>query len=64
MPPLRRSYYEDMYVDFRLAEQTAQAIRGSRVWATSEYQHSGIRDDGARIFERLLGLARGSIPLN
>jgi hypothetical protein len=33
------------------------------VWSTSEYMHSGIRDDGAKIFERLLGMARGSIPI-
>jgi len=30
---------------------------------TSELMHSGIRDDGARVFEHLMGLVRGSTPL-
>lgn len=38
-------------------------IRGLRVWATNEYKHSGIRDDGARIFDRLLSMARDVVPL-
>jgi hypothetical protein len=28
-----------------------------KVWITNEYQHSGLRDDGARIFTKLLGMA-------
>jgi hypothetical protein len=60
VPVAAASYVEDMYVDFDLAAETAAAIRGCRVWSTSEYRHSGIRDDGARIFERLLGMARGA----
>ena len=38
-------------------------INGLRIWATNEYKHSGIRDDGARILDRLLGMARDMIPL-
>jgi hypothetical protein len=30
---------------------------------TNKYAHSGINDDGARIFEQLLAMTRGSIPL-
>jgi hypothetical protein len=30
-----------------------------RVWLTSEYDHDGLRADGARILTRLLELARG-----
>lgn len=44
-------------------QETAKHIRGIRQWVTNEYAHSGIRDDGARIFEQLLAMARGSIPL-
>lgn len=54
---------QDMYVDFELAQETASKILGVRQWVTNEYMHSGIRDDGARILERLLGIVRGSIPL-
>lgn len=61
VPVAAASYVEDMYVDYDLAAETASKfVRGCRVWATSEYRHSGIRDDGQRIFERLLGMARGA----
>jgi hypothetical protein len=36
-------------------------IRGLRPWITNEYQHNGLRVDGARILGRLLDLARGRI---
>ena len=49
-------------MDFELAQETASQIQGIRQWVTNEYMHSGIRDDGARILERLLGMVRGSIP--
>lgn len=28
---------------------------------TNEYRHSGIRDDGTRIFDRLLGMVRETV---
>lgn len=56
-------YLEDMYVDYDLAQETAGHVRGLRQWVTSEYKHSGIRDDGARILDRLLGMARDMILL-
>jgi hypothetical protein len=63
VPVAAASYVEDMYVDYDLAAETARGVRGCRVWATSEYRHSGIRDDGARILERLLAMARGAALL-
>lgn len=42
-------------------QETASSIRGIKLWTTNEYRHSGIRDDGSRIFERLLGMARNVI---
>ena len=51
------------YVDFDLATKTAAEIQGIRQFVTNEYMHSGIRDDGGRIFDTLLAMARGSIPL-
>jgi hypothetical protein len=38
-------------------------VRGLRQWVTNEYKHSGIRDDGARILDRLLSMARDMILL-
>jgi hypothetical protein len=32
-----------------------------KVWVTNDYQHSGLRDDGAMIFEKLYNMATGSI---
>jgi hypothetical protein len=38
-------------------------IQGIRQWMTNEYMHSGIRDDGAVILEKLLGYTRGVTAL-
>lgn len=58
VPVACASYFEDMFVDFDLAKETAEAIQGSRVWVTSEYMHSGVREDGARILKKLMQMAR------
>jgi hypothetical protein len=29
-------------------------------WVTDAYRHNGLRVDGARILDRLIGLARGT----
>ena len=54
---------QDMYVDYNLAQASAQHVPSMRQWHTSEYKHSGIRDDGARILDRLLNMARDTILL-
>lgn len=54
------TYYEDMYVSFELAQQTAARIHSIQQWITNEYMHSGVRDDGSRILEQLLGMVRGT----
>jgi hypothetical protein len=54
---------QDMYVDFHLAQETASHINGIRQWMTNEFQHSGIRDDGAVVFERLLSMSRNMTVL-
>ena len=51
-------YYEDMYVDVELSKPTFDSIRGMRQWVTNEYKHSGLRDDGAKIFDRLISMVR------
>jgi hypothetical protein len=52
-------YTEDMYVERAYSEETAKAIRGLRPWITSEYEHDGLRADGARVFGKLIDLVRG-----
>lgn len=62
VPTACATYVEDAFVDFDLAAATAAEIRGARVWATSEYMHSGVREDGARILEKLTRMARDEEP--
>jgi hypothetical protein len=52
-----------MYVDFDRAQETAGHVRGIRQYITNEYKHSGIRDDGARIVDKLCNLTRDGILL-
>lgn len=57
-------YYDDMYVDFDAAMKVTQRgnpLENCKVWISNEYQHSGLRDDGAMIFNKLLGMAKGEV---
>lgn len=56
-------YYEDMYVDFDASMKVAARggpLEKCKVWVTNDFQHSGLRDDGASIFCKLLGMAKGT----
>jgi hypothetical protein len=59
VPVAAAIYAEDMYVDRIFSEETAQRIGAMRPWVTNEYEHNGLRADGARIIGRLLDLVRG-----
>ncbi|PSC70862.1 Proline iminopeptidase [Micractinium conductrix] len=63
VPVAAATYYEDMFVDFDLAQGTAAHIQGIRQWITNEYLHCGIREAGITILERLLNIARGGVLL-
>ncbi|HET8977883.1 MAG TPA: alpha/beta fold hydrolase [Solirubrobacteraceae bacterium] len=52
-------YTEDMYVERAFSEETAAHIPRLRAWVTSEYDHNGLRADGARVLGHLLDLVRG-----
>jgi hypothetical protein len=52
-------YAEDAYVERAFSEETARLIPTMRPWLTNGYEHNGLRADGARILDRLVGLARG-----
>ena len=64
VPTAAAVYYEDLYVSQAISEETAAEINGIRVWMTNEFQHSGLRDDGAKVVERLLDMLSGNLPLN
>ena len=57
-------YYDDMYVDFNASMKVTERgnpLEKCAVWVTNDYQHSGLRDDGAAIFGKLLGMAKGEV---
>jgi pimeloyl-ACP methyl ester carboxylesterase len=59
VPSAAAIYAEDMYVERAFSEQTAAAVRGLRPWLTNEYEHDGLRIEGARVLGRLLDLTHG-----
>ncbi|MGI8715640.1 MAG: alpha/beta fold hydrolase [Solirubrobacteraceae bacterium] len=52
-------YTEDMYVERAFSEETAARIPGLHAWVTSEYDHNGLRADGARVLSHLFDLTSG-----
>ncbi|KAL3622165.1 hypothetical protein CASFOL_033576 [Castilleja foliolosa] len=63
VPVAAAVYYEDVYVNFKLVKETASKIAGVRLWITNEFMHSGLRDAGAQVLDRLLGMLNGKKPL-
>lgn len=61
VPVAATIYTEDLYVERRFAEQTAERFPNFKAWITSEYDHNGLRVDGERILGRLIDLARGRV---
>jgi pimeloyl-ACP methyl ester carboxylesterase len=59
VPVAAAIYAEDMYVERAFSEETAAHVGQMRTWLTNEYEHNGLRADGARILGRLLDLVRG-----
>jgi pimeloyl-ACP methyl ester carboxylesterase len=59
VPAAAAIYAEDMYVERAFSEETAAAVRGLRPWLTNEYEHDGLRADGARVLGHLLDLTHG-----
>jgi hypothetical protein len=55
-------YHDDLYVDFDASMKVASGpLSKAKIYVTNEYQHSGLRDDGATIFAKLHGMAMGSV---
>jgi pimeloyl-ACP methyl ester carboxylesterase len=49
-------YYNDMYVERAFSEETAQSVRGIKVWITNEFEHNGLRADGKAVLGRLFDM--------
>lgn len=54
-------YVDDPFVDLRFSQETADLLPGMRRWVTDEYLHNGLRSDGGRVLDRLIGLVRGTL---
>lgn len=54
-------YDDDMYVPREFGEETARDVPNVRLWITNEYEHNGLRADGAKILDRLIGMVRGMV---
>lgn len=53
-------YYDDFYVERTFSEQVVRLLGDKcAVWVTNEYMHSGIRDDGSKILDTLIKMAKG-----
>ncbi|QDU66421.1 alpha/beta fold hydrolase [Engelhardtia mirabilis] len=61
VPVAAAVYANDMFVDRELSLETAEAIRGCRVWLTDEFEHCGLRVEGERVLGRLIDLVRGEV---
>jgi pimeloyl-ACP methyl ester carboxylesterase len=59
VPVAATIYVNDLFVERDFAEETADSIRGIRVWETDEFEHNGLRADGERVLGRLIDLVRG-----
>ncbi|KAG0268797.1 hypothetical protein DFQ27_005732 [Actinomortierella ambigua] len=56
-------YYDDMYVDRECSENTARNIKGMQLWITNEYMHSGIRDAGEAMLNKLISMVKGEVDV-
>ncbi len=61
VPCVALIYYNDMYVERLVSEETAQCIQGMKVWVTNEYEHDGLRANGEAVLDRLLDMLHGKI---
>jgi pimeloyl-ACP methyl ester carboxylesterase len=59
VPCVAAVYYNDMYVERAFSEETADCIRGIKLWVTNEYEHNALRADGERVLGRLLDMLHG-----
>ena len=59
VPCVAAVYYDDMYVERTLSEETASNIQGIKLWLTNEYEHNGLRSYGEKVLGRLLDMLHG-----
>ncbi|CAA7260406.1 unnamed protein product [Cyclocybe aegerita] len=55
------TYFNDMYVDFDFAQQTASKIKNTEQYITNQLVHDGIREDPADIMKTLFRLSERAL---
>ncbi|MFJ8045341.1 alpha/beta fold hydrolase [Kitasatospora sp. NPDC096147] len=61
VPVYAAVYHDDLYVDTADSLATADAVAGTRVWVTNEWEHDGLRVSGGAVLDRLIRMARGEL---
>ena len=56
VPVYATSYYDDHYVDFEFAQETAAKIKGCKQFITNRLLHNGLRADHKQVLEELFKL--------
>jgi len=56
------TYFDDMYVAFELAQETAASIHNTEQYITNQLSHFGIREDPKDVMKRLFQLSRREFP--
>lgn len=51
------------YVEREFSDETSKIMPDCKIWVTNRYQHSGLREDGDKILDSLLGMTREEIEL-
>ncbi|KAF9012557.1 alpha/beta-hydrolase [Cyathus striatus] len=52
------TYFNDMYVDFNLAQDTASKIKNTEQYITNQLVHDGIREDAKDIVQKLMQISK------
>ncbi len=63
VPGAAAVYAVDAYVPLEFSLETAALLPRLHPWITSQYEHNGLRADGAHVMDRLIGLATGRLAL-
>ena len=51
-------YFNDMYVDFGFAQDTAAKIKNTEQYITNQLVHDGIREDASDVMKKLFILSK------
>jgi hypothetical protein len=53
-----RRYFNDMYVDFDFAQETASKIKNTEQYITNQLVHDGLREDSQDVINTLCKLSK------